>query len=154
MPTLQKIGTRKLSSLYIFVAGVQLYVFTLSGLAINLLKDTNLSLTSVFRVGLQKFLFPSAPHTRTRFRTHSYFFITTSALAWLFGDCLRYLCINSISIFYKLFNYVTPLNRLRKGYTFPENATQVFFLMLKYEYFNIEMYSGKKKQWNNKLSNN
>ena len=52
-----KIGTRKLLSPYIFVAGVQLYVFTLLRLAVNSPKATSLLLTLACHVGCRNIRF-------------------------------------------------------------------------------------------------
>ena len=77
-----KIGIHKFLPLHIFVAGVQLYIFTLSHLAINSPEDMSCPLTSA-RCQQER-------HAKG-FKPPGFFFFFT--LARLFGDCLLYLFI-------------------------------------------------------------
>ena len=93
-----KIGARKLSFPYIFVAGVQLYVFTLLRLTVNSRKKHTSRLhSSTCRVRGRNIRFRRLRTCAEDFEPPGFFFasfsITTNDLACLFGDCLLYLFI-------------------------------------------------------------
>ena len=91
-------------------------------------KNTSRPLHSA-RCQWEKHLLPPIPHMRRRFRTPRFFksfLITTNTLTCLFRDCLIYLFVYSISIFYETFNYVTLL---------PHDNSKIFSLRNFQNYF-------------------
>ena len=71
-----KTGSRKLSFPYIFVAGIQLYVFTPSRITIHCQKhDSSPHLHLSCRGGTETYLLPVVPHLHRRFSTPSFFLV-------------------------------------------------------------------------------
>ena len=115
-PPLERIpqnGVRKLSSPYIFVAAVQLHVFTLSRLVVNCPKTSRHLLSAWCRWDEHPLPLDLCMHTRS-FATSSFpsSFLTTTGGPW--PGCSKnvcvlfiYLFIFSILIFYELFNLIT-----------------------------------------------